>query len=82
MKRAYYSDTIANFCKSSPEDIVGKLTINSQFAVETTQRDAWLEEITILHNTLGSSQGKSCTVCRSNLASVPRNKGESAPKEQ
>jgi len=57
MERSYYSDTITNFCNSSPEDIVGKLTINSQFSVEVTQRDAWLEQIALLHNTLRCFQG-------------------------
>ncbi|MFH1878064.1 MAG: DUF2075 domain-containing protein [Candidatus Omnitrophota bacterium] len=57
IKRAYYSDTISNFCISSPEDIVGKLTINSEFSVDTTQRDAWLEEIELLKKSLGFFKG-------------------------
>ncbi|MDP1854151.1 MAG: DUF2075 domain-containing protein [Candidatus Omnitrophota bacterium] len=57
MKRAYYSDSISNFCKSSPEEIVGKLAINNDFSLEQTQRDAWLEEINILHRTISSFQG-------------------------
>ena len=57
MKRAYYSNTIASFHASSPEDIVGKLTINSEFPVETTQRDAWLAQISLLHTSLKDYQG-------------------------
>lgn len=57
MNRAYYSDTITNFCNSSPEDIIGKLTIKSEFAVETTQRDAWLAQIALLQNSLKKYQG-------------------------
>jgi hypothetical protein len=42
MKRAYYSSTIERFLDASSEEIIGTLTINSGFAVEPTQRDAWL----------------------------------------
>jgi hypothetical protein len=48
MKREYYSDTVPNFLKSTNEEILGKLTLNNDFSLEQTQRDAWLEEIRIL----------------------------------
>lgn len=57
MKRSYYSDSIANFCKSTSEEIIGKLAINNEFSLEQSQRDAWNEEIKILHKTLASLQG-------------------------
>lgn len=57
MKRAYYSDSIANFCKSTPEEIIGKLAINNEFSLEQSQRDAWHEEIKILHETIAFFQG-------------------------
>jgi DUF2075 family protein len=57
MKRSYYFDSIANFCKSTPEEIIGKLAINNEFSLEQSQRDAWHEEIIILHETLVSFQG-------------------------
>ena len=57
MKRAFCSDSIANFCKSAPEEIVGKLAISNDFALEQSQRDAWLEEIRILHATISPHQG-------------------------
>ncbi len=57
MKRSYYSDSIANFCKSTTEEIIGKLAINNEFSLEQTQRDAWNEEIKILHEALASLQG-------------------------
>jgi hypothetical protein len=44
MKRAYYSSSIERFLDASLQEIIGSLTINSGFAVEPTQRDAWLEE--------------------------------------
>ncbi|MFA4828365.1 MAG: hypothetical protein WC855_08840 [Thermodesulfovibrionales bacterium] len=42
IKRDYYSDSIANFLKSTTEEIIGKLAVNSDFSLEQTQRDAWL----------------------------------------
>jgi len=57
MKRAYYSESIANFCKSNSDEIIGKLAINNEFSLEQSQRDAWYEEIEILHNTIGSFGG-------------------------
>ena len=57
MKRAYYSDSIADFCKATPEDILGKLAISNDFPLEQSQRDAWLEEIDILHTILPRFQG-------------------------
>ena len=58
MKRDYYSSSIANFLQASTEEIVGTLTINSGFAVEATQRDAWLAQIAILKTTLTDFDGK------------------------
>ena len=57
MKREYYSDSIAAFLTSKPDQILSKLVRNSDFAIEQTQRDAWLEEITILHKALSGHQG-------------------------
>ena len=58
MKRDYYSSSIANFLKASPEEIVGSLTINSGFAIEPTQRDAWVAEIAILKTALTDLHGQ------------------------
>lgn len=58
MKRDYYSSTVANFLETSPEEIVGSLTINSGFAVEPTQRNAWLAEIEILKTVLTDFDGQ------------------------
>jgi len=57
MNRAYYSDSIANFCKTSPQEIIGKLAIKNEFSLEQSQRNAWLEEIHILQPILESVQG-------------------------
>lgn len=57
MRREYYSNTIASFLKSTPNEILGKLTQSNNFALEQTQRDAWLEEIRILQNILQPQNG-------------------------
>jgi len=49
-ERSYYSDSIKNFRISSTDEILGKLTGNSDFAIEQTQRDAWVKQIEILQN--------------------------------
>lgn len=48
MNRAFYSSTISEFLNSSDEEIIGKLSLNSSFSDEQTQKRAWLEEIKIL----------------------------------
>ena len=57
MNRSYYSATIKDFLITSPEIILGKLAIGNAFALEQLQRDAWLEEINILHKALCRFQG-------------------------
>lgn len=59
MRREYYADSIANFIKTSPAEILGQLVIGSGgFAIEQTQRDAWLEEINILKQVLSNRVGQ------------------------
>ena len=57
MRREYYSDTIANFLETDQNAILGKLAQSSEFALEQTQREAWLEEIRILQNFLQPYKG-------------------------
>ena len=57
MRREYYSDTITNFLKTSSNEILGELAKSSEFALEQTQRDAWLEEIRILQTVLQPHKG-------------------------
>ncbi|MBN2116863.1 MAG: DUF2075 domain-containing protein [Anaerolineales bacterium] len=57
MRREYYSDTITNFLKTTSDEILGKLARSSDFALEQTQRDAWLEEIQILKSALQPYKG-------------------------
>jgi hypothetical protein len=57
MKREYYSDTISDFLKRNNDEILGKLAQGNDFALEQTQRDAWLEEIRILKKVLKPYNG-------------------------
>ena len=57
MQREYYSDSIANFRETSPNEILGTLAKNNEFPLEQTQRDAWLEEINILQKALLHFEG-------------------------
>src|SRR5258706_5779927 len=57
MKRDYYSDSIAKFRVTSPNEILGQLVRSSGFSIEQTQSDAWLEEIRILGEVLSGVEG-------------------------
>ncbi len=51
MNRAYYSDTISQFLDKPPDEILGQLTRGAGedgWAVETTQNNAWREQIVLL----------------------------------
>jgi hypothetical protein len=48
MERAFYSDSIVNFLTSDEKFILGILAEANNFALDTTQKDAWLDEIRIL----------------------------------
>ncbi len=58
MKRAYFSSSFTDFGRSSPEEILGRLTQSSPFAVEPAQRDAWLQQIDILQPLLRDRSGR------------------------
>src|SRR6266849_3523831 len=57
IKRDYYSNLIPNFLNTSPHEILGILASNNDFDLGQTQRDAWLEEISILQRVLSPSHG-------------------------
>jgi hypothetical protein len=57
MKREYYSASISNFLDTPTDAILGELVRNNDFALEQTQRDAWLIEITTLKSILKTHQG-------------------------
>lgn len=57
MNRAFFSSSIPVFCSSSPYEILGKLSDNSEFADEQTQKSSWKEEIRILQEVLKPHDG-------------------------
>ena len=52
LKRAYYSNSTSEFLSESDDRVLGALTAASEFAVDTLQRDAWLEEIRVVREVL------------------------------
>jgi len=57
MPREYYKNEIVNFLTTPSTEILGILAQNNDFDLEQNQRDAWLEEIRILQNTLQIYKG-------------------------
>jgi hypothetical protein len=55
--RAWYGSSIAEFLTATPEQILGTLTAQSDFAILPSQRDAWLGQIHILTNALSGIAG-------------------------
>jgi hypothetical protein len=61
MRREYYSDSIADFCSSTEEQIIGHLsagTAEEGFPVTPEQADAWRAQMELLQSTLKDKQGK------------------------
>lgn len=57
MIRHFYSALIPAFLNSSSQEIFGALTQNSGFADEVSQKEAWLQQITILKENLKGYDG-------------------------
>ena len=57
MKRAYYSNSISQFVAEDPQFVYGQLAINSEFAVEQNQKNAWVEQIEQLKRLLAGING-------------------------
>jgi Uncharacterized conserved protein (DUF2075). len=56
-KREYYSDSIDGFLNTTSDEILGKLAARSDFDLGQSQRDAWVEEISILQTVLTGRNG-------------------------
>lgn len=52
MRRWFYADSLSGFHKKSDGAILGEIASNSDFGIETTQRDAWMLQISILRAAL------------------------------
>lgn len=57
LSRAWYNAPVASFHKEDPNSILGQLSRNSEFSVETSQRDAWLGQIEFLKSQLKGIKG-------------------------
>ena len=57
MNRAYYSDSIASFISTKRNDIIGRISLCSEFADDPLQKAAWAEEIRILQNVIAPFSG-------------------------
>jgi len=55
--RAWYGASIREFLDTAPDSILVRLTINGEFALIQTQRDAWVEQIEILRSCLQDLSG-------------------------
>jgi catechol 2,3-dioxygenase-like lactoylglutathione lyase family enzyme len=56
--RSFYSAPITQFVDSDPSLVLGILTDNSGFSIDTTQRDAWRSQIQILQPVLKAFEGR------------------------
>jgi DUF2075 family protein len=57
MLNAYYSDSIRNFITKSTEEIIGEITIENKFDINSNTVDAWIQQIEILKNQLEKYSG-------------------------
>ncbi len=57
LPRAYYNAQVSEFLATAPDEVLGALTANSEFAVELPQRDAWQSEILLMRHALCGSSG-------------------------
>lgn len=58
MRRSYYSGSISEFLSTSDTEILGELANANPFALEATQKSAWLGQITILKRVLTKHTGR------------------------
>ena len=58
MKRYYFKSSISQFLITNPDEIIGKLAQGNEFPLEPTQKNAWIEEISILKKVLEKFQGE------------------------
>ncbi|MAI61133.1 MAG: hypothetical protein CBB87_01435 [Micavibrio sp. TMED27] len=55
LARSYYQDDIADFLKADPDKVLGELAHNHHFALDISQKNAWLEQIDNLKHQLSKS---------------------------
>ena len=57
-RRAWYAASVTEFLQSSVDSILGRLAANSDFAIDTSQRDAWIRQVEILQFALRGLSGE------------------------
>ena len=57
MSNAFYSSSVHEFVDQGSETILGHLATQNPFALDPSQRDAWLSEIELLRGQLASLEG-------------------------
>lgn len=55
--RSYYSDDLASFLTENPQRIIERICSQSDFAAESSQKNAWIEQTTILQSQLSKTTG-------------------------
>ena len=57
MKRAYYSGSIRDFCRTDPPRLLGDMANEHAFTLTETQRDAWIDQAFLLSDALAEFDG-------------------------
>lgn len=70
--RFYYSDTITTFLDKSINEIVGELTLASQYDINDETSHSWVEEITTLRKALASYSGRGSVFFEYNIPRMGR----------
>ncbi len=70
--RYFYYDTISTFLTKSVNEIVGKLTLTSQYDVNDETSRSWVDEITILQDTLATYSGHGSVYFEYNIPRMGR----------
>jgi len=58
IRRSWYYDEIPSFIETSDNDILASLVRGGHFPIVQAQRDAWLEQITLLRSALKGRKGR------------------------
>src|SRR5665213_801378 len=56
IERAYYSEKISTFLNTSQDHILGQLASKHDFALDVSQRNSWIEQISTLQQNLSAFQ--------------------------
>mgnify|MGYP003636888675 CR=1 FL=1 len=59
-QRAWYSDSIAGFLRAEPSAIFAQLANNRDFDLLSTQKEAWQQQIAVMHQALAGVDGLIC----------------------